>query len=391
MTGGVDAGGRDKPLAALWTARGRGAVATIRLQGDIRSWPGIDSLPFRAANGKTLRDQVPRRVIFGKWGLEAAEDVVLTILDERTLEIHCHGGEAAASRILADCAQGGCRVVTWSEMVRTAQGVLEAELLEALSQATTLRTAEILLEQSNGVLRAELHTIRSLSQSQEMTRRIDALLRWTNFGLHLTRPWNVVLAGRPNVGKSSLGNAILGYTRSIVFDQPGTTRDVVTATTAIEGWPIEICDTAGLREDCEPLEEEGIERALAALAEADLPVLLMDMSAAPADDDARIWAAYPAALVVAHKCDLPAWEGPGAWESRHTQNWMRVSSKTGEGVETLLREISARLVPEVPPPGTPLPVTMRQVSLLRAAREAAQQDDAEACRRSIDEIIGDAR
>jgi tRNA modification GTPase len=222
-----------------------------------------------------------------------------------------------------------------------------------------------------------------------MTGRLDALLRWTNFGLHLTRPWKIVLGGRPNVGKSSLGNAILGYTRSIVFDQPGTTRDVVTATTAIDGWPIEISDTAGLREECEPLEEEGIERALAALAEADLPVLLMDMSAEPADDDSRIWAAYPKALVVAHKCDLPAWEGPGAWESRQTQNWVRVSSKTGEGVETLLREICARLVQEVPPAGTPLPVTLRQASLLRAAREAAQQGDVDGCRRSIGEILGD--
>jgi tRNA modification GTPase len=386
-----DVASREGPLAALWTAPGRGAVATIRLQRGNDHWPGIDSLPFRAANGKTLRDQATRRVIFGRWGIESAEDVVLSILDERTLEIHCHGGEAAASRILADCTQAGFRVVTWNEMVRTAQGMLDAELLEAISRATTLRTAEILLEQSGGVLRTEFEAIGSVSQPKEMTRRLDALLRWANFGLHLTRPWKVVLAGRPNVGKSSLGNAILGYTRSIVFDQPGTTRDVVTATTAIDGWPIEICDTAGLREDCEPLEEEGIERALAALAEADLPVLLMDMSAEPDDDDSRIWAAYPSALVVAHKCDLPQWEGWGAWESRHTHNWVRVSSKTGEGVEGLLREISARLVPEVPPPGTPVPVTMRQVSLLRVARESAQRNDSEACQRSIGEIIGNSR
>ena len=73
-----------------------------------------------------------------------------------------------------------------------------------------------------------------------------------------------MLAGRPNVGKSSLTNALLGYTRSIVFDQPGTTRDVVTATTAIDGWPIEFSDTAGLREGSEPLEAAGIERAASA-------------------------------------------------------------------------------------------------------------------------------
>ena len=83
---------------------------------------------------------------------------------------------------------------------------------------------------------------------QAAAARIREWLAWEDFGLHLTRPWNVVLAGRPNVGKSSLINALLGYTRSIVFDQPGTTRDVVTAATAIDGWPIELSDTAGLRE-----------------------------------------------------------------------------------------------------------------------------------------------
>jgi tRNA modification GTPase len=358
---------------------------------DVRNWPQANSLPFTAANGKPLRDQPTSRVVFGRWGTDAVEEVVVCLLDEQTLEIHCHGGEAAASRILIDCTQAGCRVVTWNEMVRFAQDLLDSELLEAFSQATTLRTAETLLEQSSGVLRAELQAIYSLSEAMEMIRRLDALLRWTNFGLHLTRPWKVVLAGRPNVGKSSLGNAILGYTRSIVFDQPGTTRDVVTATTAIDGWPIEIHDTAGLRDECEPLEEEGIERAVAALAEADLAVLLMDLSAEPHDDDGRIWGAYPTALVVAHKCDLPAWRGSGEWESRHTDKWVRVSSMTGEGVDALLREISAQLVPEVPPPQTPLPVTMRQVSLLRAAREAAQEGDVDASRRSIDEIFGGRR
>jgi tRNA modification GTPase len=383
--------GRERPLVALWTPRGRGAVATIRLLADIRQWAGTDLLPFRAANGKPLRAQPAGRVVFGKWGGDAAEDVVLSIVDEQTLEIHCHGGEAAASRILSDCSQAGCRVTSWTEMVRVAQGVLEAELLEALSQATTLRTAEVLLEQSSGLLRAELESLARESEPKLLETRLAPLLHWVDFAAHLTRPWKVVLTGKPNVGKSSLANALLGYTRSIVFDQPGTTRDVVTATTAIDGWPIEFSDTAGLREGSEPLEVAGIERARNALAEADLAIVLIDVSQPAGDDDRTLLAALPTAIVVAHKCDLPRCAGSNAWNAEATSRWLSVSSKTGAGVDGLLRTISARLVPEVPPPGTPLPVTTRQVALLRAAGEAARQGDAEACRRSIGEIIGDGR
>ena len=195
------------------------------------------------------------------------------------------------------------------------------------------------------------------------------------------------MAGRPNVGKSSLINALLGYTRSIVFDQPGTTRDVVTATTAVDGWPIEFSDTAGLREGSEPLEAAGIERARGALAEADLSIVLIDVSVPATDDDRTLLAAFPEAIVVAHKCDLPRWDGPDGWESQVARRWPRVSSKTGEGVDALIRAISARLVPEVPPAGTPVPATARQVSLLRRAGQAAERGDLAGCRQALDAIL----
>ncbi len=375
------ADGEQRPLASLWTPRGRGAVATIRVRADIRHWPGADSLPFRAVNGKPLSAAPTGRVIFGQWGADAAEDVVVCVIEEHTLEIHCHGGEAAATRILGDLANAGCLVTPWQEMVRITQGVLEAELLEALAHATTRRTAEIVLEQSNGLLRAKLESLESEGDLASIEHRINALLRWADFGLHLTRPWKVVLAGRPNVGKSSLTNALLGYTRSIVFDQPGTTRDVVTATTAIDGWPIEFSDTAGLREGSEPLEAAGIERARDALAEADLQVVLIDISSPAGEDDRTLLASFPQAIVVAHKCDLPALNGHIA------RGWHPVSSKTGEGVEALIRAISARLVPEIPAAGTAMPVCERQVSLLHLAGRAAQRGDAPGCRRILGEIL----
>ncbi|HEX4072482.1 MAG TPA: GTPase [Planctomycetaceae bacterium] len=344
-------------------------------------------MPFRAANQRPLSDQTSGRVIFGQWGVDSGEEVVVCLVDDQTLEIHCHGGEAAAARILDDCTQAGCHIVTWTEMKRATEGRLAAELAEALAQTTTLRTAGIVLEQSNGVLRRELESMESECDLQTLSQRIDALLRWSNFGIHLTRPWNVVLAGRPNVGKSSLINALLGYTRSIVFDQPGTTRDVVTATTAIDGWPMEFADTAGLRVESEPLEAAGILRARSALAEADLMIVLVDISVPASEEDRQLLAGVSHAVVVAHKCDLPQWTGVGSWPNETARNWPRVSAKTGDGVDELLRTISARMVPTVPPPGMALPVTPRQVSLLQEALQAVSRTDLPACRRALREIL----
>jgi tRNA modification GTPase len=344
-------------------------------------------LPFRAANQRPLSDQTSGRVIFGRWGADPAEEVVICLVDEQTIEIHCHGGEAAAARILDDCTRAGCHVVTWAAMMGATEGRLAAELTEALAQTSTLRTAGIILEQSNGVLRRELESMERECDFESLRQRIDALLRWSNFGIHLTRPWTVVLAGRPNVGKSSLINALLGYTRSIVFDQPGTTRDVVTATTAIDGWPIEFADTAGLRDESEPLEAAGILRARSALAEADLTIVLVDISGPTSEEDLQLLADVSRAIVVAHKCDLPQWTGVGSWPKEIAPDWPRVSAKTGDGVDELLRTISARLVPAVPPPGRALPVTPRQVSLLQEALQGVSRSDLSACRRALREIL----
>jgi len=115
--------------------------------------------------------------------------------------------------------------------------------------------------------------------------------------------------------------------------------------------------------------------------------VLIDVSVAASEDDRTLLAAFPEAIVVAHKCDLPPWDGPNAWRSRAAGGWPRVSSKTGAGVDGLIRVISARLVPEVPPAGAPVPVTARQVSLLHRADQAAQRGDLSACRQTLDEIL----
>jgi tRNA modification GTPase len=381
------------PLAGLWTPIGRGAIAAIRVSGiqqDLKvAGTLLDAVPFRAANGRPLSRQPIGRILFGQWGTEPAEDVVLCAIDRDSLEIHCHGGQAAAERILRDLARAGFEIVHWSDMLASEKSPLHAELIGQLCRATTLQTSAILWEQTNGIFESSIAALQSLATSDLAAAgaRIREWLTWIDFGVHLTRQWSVVLAGRPNAGKSSLINAILGYTRSVVFDQPGTTRDVVHASTAVDGWPIELADTAGQRESADPLESAGIELARQTLEAADLPMILIDISQPASPTDRALISQYPQALVVAHKCDLPVYDGHGKWDSQESSGWHRVSSKTGEGLEALVAAVSRRLVPHVPPADVLIPVTERQGSLLKSALDACDRGDAVGLLRALDELV----
>ena len=164
------------------------------------------------------------------------------------------------------------------------------------------------------------------------------LLAREQLGRHLTRPWSVVLAGRINVGKSSLLNALAGYGRAIVHPAPGTTRDAVAVTTAVDGWPVELCDTAGLRATGDAIERAGIERARQRLAQADLVVLVADRSVPWSPEDEGLARQYPAAVLVHNKCDLPASSG-------HRPGGISTSALRGQGIDALLTAIGRRLAP----------------------------------------------
>ena len=116
---------------------------------------------FRAANGKPLSEQPVNRIVFGRWGGEITEEVVVCRTGSRTVEIHCHGGDAAWKRVLDDLESIGCTVASWQQMTGRTAGLFETECLEALTQATTLRTAEILLQQQSGLLRSALEELRT--------------------------------------------------------------------------------------------------------------------------------------------------------------------------------------------------------------------------------------
>ena len=371
-----------KPMVSVLTPRGRGAVATICFRGDSRLIDAAENPRFRAVNGQTVHEQPIGRICFGHWGNRVTEEVVICRTDGDTVEIHCHGGDAAVRRIVEDLQSLACDVATWQDATARTAGIFAAECADAVSRATTLRTAEVLLAQQSGILKSaleELLQVQCISLHLDQARqKLDELLRWSQFGLHLIQPWTVVLAGRPNVGKSSLINALVGYSRSIVYDQPGTTRDVVTAETALHGWPIQLADTAGLRDDAEQLESAGIELARQQLADADCRILLLDTSQPPHTDDRRLLADWPDAILVAHKSDLP-----DVWGEHVPKAALRISSLAGSGVATLAEQIVERLVPEVPAAGTAIPITSRQIELLRKARRAIDANDETAYREAL--------
>lgn len=369
------------PLVALLTPRGRGAVASIRLVGDCRL---IDERGmFRAVNGKPVAAQPVDRIVFGHWGHDPVEDVVVCRRTAHDLEIHCHGGDAAAQRILDELNGAGCEVHSALDLATAVHGVFAAECTRALSRAPTLRTANLLLEQASGLLEAVFTGLRGAAWDDrpDIQRRLDDLLSWSRFGLHLSQSWSVVVTGRPNVGKSSLINALLGYRRAIVFDEPGTTRDVLTAETAFQGWPVQLADTAGLRDAVEELESAGIAKARQQLAAADCRLVLIDVSLPPTADDRLLLAEWPEELVVAHKADLP-----DAWGPALAAGAVRVSSLTGAGLAALADAIVERIVPELPPPGTAVPFTARQAALLERARLAVQAGDQPAFRAAIEAL-----
>jgi len=343
------------------TPPGRGAVATLLVEG-----PGAADLveaQFRAKSGRSLTAHPEDRLVFGHFQSDSGEEVVVRRRGQDAVELHCHGGWAAVAMIRDRLERLGCRTIGWQSWVAADdRDPLVSAARIALADARTLRTAAILLDQYHGALRRELGEIEAAlgrNDEAQATARIDALLARAELGRHLVRPWQVVLAGRPNVGKSSLVNALLGYTRAIVHHEPGTTRDAVGAATAIDGWPLQLSDTAGLHAGDDPVERAGMELARKKLATADLVVLVFDSAETWSESDRTLLQSRPDALVVHNKSDLPpppGWRPPG----------VATSALTGDGVEALARAIADRLVPHPPPPGAAVPLDEEQAALVAA-------------------------
>lgn len=350
----------------ILTPPGRGAVAVVRAWG-----PGalvaVDAA-FRPMRGEGLASTPPNRPRFGRLGAGMGDEVVAVVHEGEPpgVEVQCHGGSAAIAMVVEALQARGCRVVEPAEFVHdTEPNPFRAEAWEDLAKATTLRSAEILLEQGQGALDREMAAIEA--NPSEFRQRIDELIERAGVGLRLVTGWRVVIAGRPNAGKSRLLNALAGYDRAIVAATPGTTRDAVTVRTAFDGWPVELVDTAGVREAEDPVERSGVERALRERSRADLTLLLLDRSR-PLDEEDRRPPSGPA-LIVASKADLPtAWEPAEVFGGRVPR--VVVSAQTGEGLDELAAAVARLLVPSPPPPGVGVPFRPEHLERLLAMRDS---------------------
>lgn len=369
------------------TPRGRGALAVVLVAGPDATRQVERS--FRPASGRLLGEQGVDCIAVGHWGGPDGEELVVCRRANDQVEIHCHGGLAAVGAVVERLVQGGCQPTSWQDWLRqAADDPLRAAAHVALADAPTARTAMTLLDQYHGALaaasRAALDAVSAAGWSAAEAV-LDDLLARKEFGLHLTQPWRVVLAGRPNVGKSSLINALVGHQRAIVSELPGTTRDVVTATTAVDGWPIHLSDTAGLRDAGSVVEAAGVERAGTALAGADLVLWVVDASdpsgTSPDNELLRRLPATARLLRILNKVDLLSQPPADAG------NDVLTSAVTGQGIETLVNAIGRALVPESPAAGAAVPFTREQITSFDEARAAVARRDATAAAATLQSLL----
>jgi tRNA modification GTPase len=342
-------------IVSVLTPPGAAAIATLALTGP-RAWAVARAL-FRPAVGSAPLPDPPSldRFWYGQLGPPPGDAVVLAVrrLDPvPRVEVHCHGGPAVVRWLIQVLRDQGLTPGDWPEALTAAEASPLRTLAAAeLAHAPTPRTAAILLDQWHGALERALREVDLLIASGDQSaadQRLTRLLRHAPLGRHLTRPWRVAVAGAPNVGKSSLVNALAGFQRSVVTPTPGTTRDVVATALAIDGWPVELLDTAGWHTTADELEGQGIARARSTAATADLCLWVVDVTTPP------VWPepVPPTLLAVINKIDQPA-----AWEVDTAAGAVRVSARTGDGLESLCHDISRRLVPEPPAPGEAVPFT----------------------------------
>ncbi|HXG68573.1 MAG TPA: tRNA uridine-5-carboxymethylaminomethyl(34) synthesis GTPase MnmE [Blastocatellia bacterium] len=367
-------------ITAISTPPGRGGIGVIRLSGPAAL--EIATSVFRPQSGLPL--DAPNRAHFGRvvepeTG-EVLDEAILTwfksphsYTGEDVVELSCHGSPVILARVIELLLARGARLAepgefTFRAFLNKRIDLAQAQAVRDCINAQTQYQARVATRQIEGALSQRLKPLKDdivevivhLESTVEfveddispealsallgkLNRTIDALRQVAAgfaFGRYVREGFDLAIVGRPNVGKSSVFNRLVGSDRAIVTDIPGTTRDALYETAAISGVPVRLIDTAGIRETSDVVESLGITRSRAAIADADIALVVLDASEPLTGDDMRLLDQVPAEarIVALNKSDLPRRlkDSPAAGA-------IRISALTGSGFDELTRAIFERL------------------------------------------------
>jgi tRNA modification GTPase len=407
-------------IVAVATPSGRGGIGVVRISGPEAA---------RIAGEITGRADglEPRHATFARFNASgAADQVILThfpaphsYTGEDVVEISGHGSPVLLRAILEAAMAQGARLAEPGEFTLRAFlhekiDLVQAEAVRDLVDAVTPLQARAAYDQLEGTLTSQIlaidgrlfdltvsleasldfpeegyHFVESGDASREIALiigELDVLLAGARRGRLVREGLQVVITGPPNAGKSSLFNRLAGTGRAIVTAIPGTTRDLVTETVDLDGVPMTLVDTAGIREGAaDPVEIEGIARAVAARDVAHVILIALDRSRALCDDERALLHATAGRprVVVANKSDVePAWEVervgvPGA---------IPVSALTAQGIDRLRAALGEAAAGE-PTRDVPAITNVRHVQLLRDARAALERAAAAAAVSTPEEVV----
>jgi len=375
-----------KTIAAVATPAGYGGIGVIRLSGS-ESLSLIAKLLRDAQKTSFTPQHASLQHLFNPETGNAIDEAVVTYFKaphsftgEDVVEISCHGSPVVLAEVLRLLTAFGAELAQPGEFSLRAflnqrLDLAQAEAIKDLIHSQTTYQARIAARQLRGELSSQLKPIKEglielivhfessvefveddldpldlakfLAKIDGYIQQLSRLAESYRVGKLIRSGIKLALIGRPNVGKSSLFNSLLGRDRAIVTHLPGTTRDTLNEVFSINGIPIDLIDTAGIRETDDLVEKIGVERTRSAISEADFVIVVVEADTLLPAEEKDLINQFPVNLVVVNKCDLRAELSQEAADFLNKQATMlRVSALTGEGIEELKQFIYQQLISE---------------------------------------------